>query len=104
MIRKIKSDKEKKQSKMSMKLYYNVDYFVYPIPLPRHIGGASTTNDDSTYTVYVNSRLSEYQQRDAVLHEVSHIEQGHLDYRRDLPLWLKEIEANRYTPTLHFCC
>lgn len=37
------------------------------------VKGCTIPNDDGSYTIILNSRLSAYQQRATYLHEVSHI-------------------------------
>jgi len=76
------------------RLLWNVDYFVRYIPLPYHVGGASTANEDGTYNIYINSRLYATRQWEALLHEIAHCSCGHLDSRKDLPEEVKEWEAD----------
>lgn len=76
------------------RLIWNVDYFVRYIPLPYHIGGASVTNPDGTYSIYINSLLYADRQWEALLHEIAHCSCGHLDDRKDLPDEVKEWEAD----------
>lgn len=53
------------------------DYFVRIVPFPvSRIGGAVTTNDDGTYSIYINQNMDIYRQRKAYRHEVMHIENG----------------------------
>lgn len=69
-----------------------IDYFVHLVDFPCcSCGGAVMLNDDCTYTILINSRLSEGQKRDAITHELRHIE--HNDFYRDIPLQQKEAEA-----------
>ena len=44
--------------------------------LPGSIKGFTTKNTDDSYTVFINSRLNIEQQRDAYIHEFSHIVDG----------------------------
>ncbi len=81
-------------------LIWDIDYFVRYIPLPYHIGGASTVNEDGTYNIYINSRLFADKQWDAFQHELVHCEAGHLDSRRDIPIAVKEWEAEHLRPVL----
>lgn len=55
-----------------------IDYFVRFIPLPWHVRGFVTPNDDDTYSVYINSLLPEAIQRAALEHELRHIQNGDL--------------------------
>lgn len=81
-------------------LVWGRDYFVRYIKLPYHIGGASTVNDDGTYNIYINSRLYADKQWDAFEHELIHCEAGHLDEFKDLPLEIKEWEAEHLKPIM----
>ena len=64
------------------------DFFVRMINLPPSIHGMTVTNDDSTFSVYINSKLSVEQQKEAYMHDVSHIVKD--DFFTDLPI--EEIE------------
>lgn len=87
---------------MMQELICGIDYFVRYIPLPYHIGGASTVNDDGTYNIYLNSRLYADKQWKAFLHELTHCEAGHLDEFKDLPLEVKEWEASHLSPIVRY--
>jgi hypothetical protein len=56
-----------------------VDQGVYVrfIELPPHIKGVTLPNPDGTFDVYINSTLSEYQQKSALKHEINHINLNH---------------------------
>lgn len=57
----------------------NVDYFVRMVDFPvLTCGGAVMPNDDGTYTILINDRLSEKKKKAALDHEVRHIERGDL--------------------------
>ena len=66
-----------------------IDYFVRFIPLPWHVKGFVTPNDDDTYSIYINSLLPDAVQRAALEHELRHIRNG--DLYSDEPV--VEIEA-----------
>ena len=58
-----------------MKRYIpDADYFVRLVPLPFGVFGATMPNDDSTYSVYLNTRYPEGRQLAAYIHEVRHIQ------------------------------
>lgn len=75
-------------------LIYGRDYFVWYIDLPYHIGGASTVNHDGTYNIYINSKHSPERRASSLHHEINHCECGHLDQWRELPIEIKEWEAD----------
>lgn len=64
------------------------DYFVYYEKLPWKIHGMVTPNDDTTFTIIINSRLSDSQKKSALDHEVNHIESE--DFYNGLPIELVE--------------
>ena len=66
-------------------LIRNCDYFVREVPFPPGVvvNGMLILNDDGTYSVYLNSRASEEQRREALLHELRHLMRGDL-YAADL--------------------
>lgn len=79
-------------------LTWGVDYYVRAITLPRHVAGASTANPDGTYNIYLNELLPIEWQWRAFIHELIHCEAGHLDEWKDLPLEVKEWEADNLRP------
>lgn len=70
----------------------NVDYFVKLVDFPVcTCGGIIMLNDDGTYTILINSRLSHAQNLDSLRHELNHIKNG--DFYRDDPIGQIEKEA-----------
>ena len=62
-----------------------IDYFVYLVPFPVWTcGGFVMPNDDGTYSVYINSLLSEDMQQKALRHELKHIADG--DFWNERPI------------------
>ena len=62
-----------------------VDYFVYIVPFPVwNTGGMVMPNDDGTFSIYINSRLSADRQREALIHELKHIADG--DFYNERPI------------------
>ena len=55
-----------------------IDYFVYLIPLPQAVEGCVRTNNDDTYTIYINSNLSLERRIKALKHELEHLNRNHL--------------------------
>lgn len=65
------------------------DYYVRLIPFPvNSVGGMVTPNDDGSFSIYINSNLSEERQKKALDHELEHILRG--DFWNGLPV--SEIE------------
>lgn len=65
-----------------------VDYFVYYEKLPWAIRGMVTPNEDSTFTIVLNSRYPELQRLKAYRHEKDHIENE--DFYNCLPVEMVE--------------
>ncbi len=67
--------------------------FVRYLPFPnRSVKAATFPNDDGTFDVYVNSLYPESVQKEALEHELRHIERGH--FYSDAPIEEKEAEAD----------
>lgn len=66
----------------------DVDYFVYYEKLPWSIHGMVSPNDDGTFSIILNSRISESMQRSAYRHEVHHIEND--DFYNGIPIQIIE--------------
>lgn len=51
------------------------DYHVRVVPFPVYnVGGMVTPNDDGSFSVYINANLSQQRQKEALKHELEHIE------------------------------
>lgn len=70
------------------------DYFVRLVELPRTVNGVTLPNDDSTFDIYLNSLLTEDEQKTALEHEIEHIRQDHF-YNDVKPLRQIEAEADK---------
>ena len=68
------------------------DYFVRLVDLPPRVRGITVPNEDGTFSIYINSRLSVPVQRDAYDHEVRHVVLDHL--YDDRPIEDIEAEAD----------
>lgn len=67
----------------------DADYFVYYEKFPLSIRGLVTTNDDGTFSIYLNSRLPDAWQLMAYIHEVRHIQND--DFYNGRPI--EEVEG-----------
>lgn len=70
------------------------DYFVRLVELPRTVNGVTLPNDDGTFDIYLNSLLTEDEQKTALEHEIEHIIQDHF-YNDVKPLRQIEAEADK---------
>lgn len=71
-----------------MKYIPGVDYFVYYDTFPYSVRGLVTTNDDGTFSVYLNKRYPPSVLRKTFKHEVSHIENE--DFYNGKPIGIVE--------------
>jgi hypothetical protein len=67
--------------------------FVSYVDLPATIRSFVVSNDDSTYTIILNSKLSHEQNLISYIHELEHIKRG--DYDKKCSADLIEINAHR---------
>ena len=70
------------------------DYFVRLVELPRTVNGVTLPNDDGTFDIYLNSFLTEDEQKTALEHEIEHIIQDHF-YNDVKPIRQIEAEADK---------
>lgn len=71
-----------------MKYIPGVDYFVYYDVFPMSVRGLVTTNDDGTFSIYLNRRYPLSTLRRTFKHEVKHIENE--DFYNGLPIGIVE--------------
>lgn len=64
------------------------DVIVRMKDLPCGINGMTIMDSDGNYNVYINARLSWYDQKKAYEHEMTHIKRD--DFYNDLPIWQAE--------------
>lgn len=61
-----------------------MQYYIRLVDLPYSINAMTILDSDDFYSIYVNSRLNEEQQKIAIRHELHHIVRG--DFYSDRPL------------------
>ena len=67
--------------------------YVYFVLLPNGINEMVASGVDS-FTIYIDSRLSDKQRREAYNHAMKHINSGHLDYNCEKSVQEIEYEAH----------
>lgn len=67
--------------------------FVYFVLLPKGINEAVVSGVDQ-FTIYIDSRLSDKQKKEAYNHAMKHIEMGHFDISCDKDVQEIEYEAH----------
>ena len=68
------------------------DTYIRLVPLPVKVEGVTLPNDDGSFDVYINSRLSPAKQQETLEHELRHIRQEH--FYLDLPVGRMERQAD----------
>lgn len=67
------------------------DYFVRLIELPIRVEGVTVPNSDGSFSVYINSALSEAKRSEVLEHELRHIRAEH--FYLDMPVEKMERQA-----------
>ena len=68
------------------------DTFVRLVPLPAKVEGVTLPNDDGSFDIYINSRLSPARQQATLEHELRHIRHEH--FYLDMPISRMERQAD----------
>lgn len=78
-----------------------IDYYVRLVSLPTRVEGVTVPNADGSFSVYINSALSEEKRADVLSHELRHIREEH--FYLDMPVERMERQACGETlnPALH---
>lgn len=68
------------------------DIYIRVIPFPTYQARGVVKEDcDGNYNIYVNSLLSDEQQKESAIHEIRHIERKH--FNREISVEFAEMEA-----------
>ena len=68
------------------------DTFVRLVPLPVKVEGVTLPNDDGSFDIYINARLSPARQQETLEHELRHIRHEH--FYLDMPIARMERQAD----------
>ena len=68
------------------------DTYIRLVSLPPKVEGVTVPNDDGSFDVYINSRLSPALQQETLEHELRHIRRGH--FEAELPVSRMERQAD----------
>lgn len=68
------------------------DTFVRLVPLPAKVEGVTLPNDDGSFDIYINARLSPARQQETLEHELRHIRHEH--FYLDMPIDRMERQAD----------
>ncbi|MBQ2960798.1 MAG: ImmA/IrrE family metallo-endopeptidase [Oscillospiraceae bacterium] len=67
------------------------DYYVRYVSLPKRVEGVTIPNDDGSFDIYINSRLSPARRRETLEHELRHIRAEH--FYLEMPIERMERQA-----------
>ena len=77
------------------------DTFVRLVPLPIKVEGVTLPNDDGSFDVYINSRLSPARQQETLEHELRHIRQEHFYLDLDVARMERQADGEALNVVLH---
>lgn len=52
------------------------EYFIRYIDMPSRTKGLTVEDADGFYSIYINAKISAYEQKEAIKHELTHIERN----------------------------
>lgn len=64
--------------------YTRHDVHIYYIDMPCSVTSNIVENNDGSYTIYINSRLSYERQLEGYLHELRHLDNNHFEEWLDI--------------------
>lgn len=77
------------------------DTYIRLVPLPVKVEGVTLPNDDGSFDVYINSRLSPTRQQETLAHELRHIRQEHFYLDLDVSAAERQADGEALNVVLH---
>ena len=77
------------------------DTYVRLVPLPMKVEGVTLPNDDGSFDIYINSRLSPAMQQETLQHELRHIRHEHFYLDMDLRRMERQADGEALNAVLH---
>lgn len=77
------------------------DAYVRLVPLPMTVEGVTIPNDDGSFDVYINARLSPDRQQETLEHELRHIRRDHFYLDMDLRRMERQADGEKLNVVLH---
>ena len=77
------------------------DTHVRLIPLPLKVEGVTLPNDDGSFDIYINSRLSPARQQETLAHEMRHIRHEHFYLDMELGRMERQADGEALNAVLH---
>ena len=68
------------------------------LDLPHKVKGFVTKDSNDDYNIYINARLSDAEQLEAYVHEMAHVNYGHLCSERPVSEMDKEVAEGQKSP------
>lgn len=78
-----------------------IDYYVRLVELPRRVEGVTVPNNDGSFSVYINSLLTDEQRQKVLDHELEHIEREHFYVDMPVTRMEKQAEGEHTNAALH---
>ena len=78
-----------------------IDYYVRLVELPRRVEGVTVPNNDGSFSVYINSLLTDGQRKRVLEHELEHIEKEHFYVDMPVERMEKQAEGEHINIALH---
>lgn len=60
------------------------EYYIRYIDMPSRTKGLTVEDADGFYSIYINAKISTYEQKEAIKHELTHIERNDFDKNKTL--------------------
>ena len=77
------------------------DTYVRLIPLPPKVEGVTLPNDDGSFDIYINSRLSPARQQETLAHERRHIRHDHFYLDMEVSRMERQADGEALNAVLH---
>ena len=74
------------------------DYYVRYVSLPKRVEGVTIPNDDGSFDIYINSRLSPARRRETLEHELRHIRAEHFYLEMPIERMERQAEGENISP------
>ena len=77
------------------------DTYVRLVSLPTRVEGVTLPNDDGSFDIYINSRLSPLRQQETLEHELRHIRHEHFYLDMDIRRMERQADGEALNVVLH---
>ena len=77
------------------------DAYVRLVSLPVKVEGVTLPNDDGSFDIYINDRLSPARQQETLEHELRHIRRDHFYLEMPVSRMERQADGEALNPVLH---